>query len=606
MAYRRFRGFGMSPWGRCQATSALHNGSGQATPQLFVILIGVLIAAVLCGAFPVAAGAAPVSYFPLPGGKENTIDDLTVANDGTLWVAQSLSTGPYNSERHMRILHVSQSGTLLSTTPSQEGEPIFSEMVPASDGGVWVNAFPGLEHIASDGSVDDIADPAGGGMNLVAGRDGRAWLQHCTFTYPSTGTEEHCEAAAVSIGGEVQTYDLSGFGQTWPAGATSAGGIYTSVATETGVWFWKLVSFGGAPPTGTAEFVSYQGTGTPVGAIPPQGFLMAPAAGDSVWWLNNEGLGGATIGQINVAGHLSDTQRMGNLSEYLEHPDSFTADPGREDDLIWAQNATWNDEFDGQIGVAGLNGSNTGFLVEHDATAVPTSTPDFWSGSCTFGVRLYQATDGALWTISGGHPDRLTRQQLNGQFSTFLLNGASEFTGEEETGVWGMVESGPDELWFTLNTPHGPELARLDPLDPPPAEPRMPKYGSETTERRPIHKHRQRNRAVLKLLNSLISQTRLQLHHHTGSRGHLELNASFPTAGTVAITLARRRKRHRQILIGGKRHGASGNQTLLVAFRPALRHLLRGHDVTKASIVASFRPAGSKRVAKRSSMLLHR
>jgi hypothetical protein len=558
---------------------------------LFIVLLGVT--------FPAASGAVPVSYFALPGGPANTIDQLTVGTDGTLWVAQTLSTGPANSERHMRILHISQSGTLLAATPEQEGDPLFTEMVPASDGGVWVNSMS-LEHISPDGSVHAITSPNAGGTNLIAGKDGRAWLQHCNFT---SGREEGCMAVAVSTADEVETYDLSGLSAAWAQGATSASEIHNSVATENGIWFWKLFRAGEGPTETYAEFISYHGDGTPIPSVPAESFLMAPSAGDSAWWLKNEQFAGATIGQINVTGQVDDTHHMSNFSELPEHPDDFIADPGRGGSLVWAQNATWNDEFDGQIGIAGIDGSNTSFTIEHDATAVPTSTPNFWSGSCDFGVRMFQATDGSLWTISTGHPDRLTRQQLSGQFSTFLLNGASEFTGEQETSVWGMDETSPHELWFELNTPHGPELARLDPLDPPPAEPRMPKdeeaVAIPNKNARPGHRQ-----AVSKLLSSLTSQIQSQLRDPAKSGGRLSLKAHFPVPGTAQIKVTRKRGHRTVGLAVGKLHGA-GRLTILIPFRPALRHLLRGHaHDTRVSISVGFRQFQSSPIVKKSSLRL--
>jgi hypothetical protein len=559
-----------------------------------------LIVTVLGVLFPASSGAAPVSYFPLPGGPTNTIDDLTVASDGTLWMAQTLSTGPANTERHMRLLHVSHSGALLGVTPEQEGDPLFTEMVPAGDGGVWVNAG-GLEHVAPDGSVRVV--PHGGGTNLVAGKDGRAWLQRCNFI---SGHPEECMAIAVDTAGEVETYGLSGLSAAWPPGATGASEVHNSVATQSGIWFWKLFRGDGGPIETYAEFISYQGAGTPIATLPAESFLVAPAGGDSAWWLKNEPFAGATIGEVDTGGQTSNIHHMGNLSELPEHPDGFVADPGRDGGLIWAQNATWNDEFDGQIGVAGLDGSNTGFAIEHDATAVPTSTPDFWSGSCTFGVRTFQAADGSLWTISGGHPPRLTRQQPTGQFSTFLLNGASEFNGEQETGVWGMDETGPHELWFTLNSPQRPELARLDPLDPPPAEPRMPKdeTGSGITGQGHGHARDGHRRGVSRLLRSLTVQIGAQLRHPAEVGGRLSLKAHFPVPGVIQVKVTGRRGKRSVGLAGGKLEGA-GQLTMLIPFRAALRHLLRGSSVgTRVAISVSFRESGGRPVLRASSMRL--
>jgi hypothetical protein len=570
------------------------------------ILVFGMMAALFTTSFPVAASAAPVFYVPLPGEKTNTIDDLTVASDGTLWVAQELSMGPANSERHMRFLHVGLDGTLLGTTPEQEGDPLFSEVVAAADGGIWANTSAGIEHIAPDGSVDLITSEYAGAQSLVAGRDGRAWLQHCGATTSQSGAwEEHCVAVAVNLDGEVDAYPLPGVSDTWPPGTKSAYGVYRGIATESGVWFWKLFEIGEGQPVASAEFISYQGVTTPITDVPTQALPMATASGDAVWWLHNELLAGATIGQIDPLGQIGDTHHMDNLSQLTPYPDLFGAAPGRDGSLVWAQNATWNEANDGQIGLAGLDGSNTSFLVEHDATAVPTSTPDFWSGSCTFGVQLFQATDGSLWTISGGHPPRLTRQQLDGQFSTFLLDGASEFVGEEETGVAGMDESSPHELWFMLNTPHGPALARLDPLDPPPAEPRMPEIvpgASEATRPPSGHSSPGRRRSLARVLNSILTQVDSQLRHH-GRVGNAAfgLRVNFGLPGTFILKITGDRGTRVLNLTSVRRHAPAGQMTMVIPFRRGLRRLLRAPSShTTLSVLVRFRPSQGAAMTKRS------
>jgi hypothetical protein len=573
-----------------------------AMTRRFRSAAAILIVALLGLASASASGAAPVSYFALPGDQTNTIDDLTVGSDATLWVAQTLSWGPANTERHMRILHVSRDGTLLAATSEQEGDPLFTQMVPAADGGVWVNAGR-LEHVTSAGTVDPVTALGAGGTDLVAGKDGRAWLQRCNFV---SSHAEECKAVAVDTAGEVETYDLSGLSATWPAGATGASEVHNSVASQDGIWFWKLFRGDGGPVQTYAEFISYQGTGMPITTVPAESFLAASAGGDSAWWLRNEQFVGATLGEVDVGGQISNIHHMGNLSLLPEHPDGFTADPGRDGSLVWAQNATWNDEFDGQIGIASLGGSNTSFGIEHNATAVPTSTPDFWSGSCTFGVKTFQATDGSLWTISGGHPARLTRQQPTGQFSTFLLDGASAFTSEQEIGIWGMDETSPHELWFTMNTPHGPELARLDPLDPPPAEPRMPKAesGSSSVWNGREHPPSNQHRTITRLLRSLVAQARFQLRHAGAAGGKLSLNVDFPVPGTAQVKVTRQQG-HRAVSLAVGNLQGSGHLTMLIPFRPALVRLLRDSRAgTRAAISAGFRPADGSFMSKKASIHL--
>lgn len=541
--------------------------------------------ALLCAVLlPTARGdAAPVSYYPLPGSSDQWIEDLTADGDGSLWVTQSLSEGPNMSEQHTRLLHLGPTGNLLAATEPVEGNPYSSKLAPADHGGAWQLAYgSGLRHIDADGNVQAIALPAKG-VNpdtLAAGQDGRAWAALCEFVFGEP-QEERCNAVAATPGGEVAEVPLPAISTTWPPGAHSAGGYLGSVATSTGVWFWKSWSFEGSAPTTSAAFVSYSGKATKVD-VPTSSRPAAPGPGDSVWWIQSEGKGGATMGRTSATGIVSDVHHIGNVSE-IDPADPFVGDPGRNGNLLWAQNATWSESYDGQVGVAHPDGSIAEYKVEKDATTVPTSIPDFWSGSCTFGVRLYEAIDGGIWTISGGHPSRLTRQQPSGAFETYLLGGgASEFANEKETGVWGMVETDPRSLYFSLNTPTGPELARLDPLDPPPAEPRFPHvgavaYGRPTTVR------------IQRLLSSLIRQTRHALPRLERGAKKVRLRANFPERGTASVVL--RRPHHKPLLLSATASGFPGPHSLHLRLRRAGRALLRAGAHKRAVLTATFTPA---------------
>lgn len=554
-----------------------------------------------------AAAAEPVAHFRLPGTREQWIDNLTVSEDSTLWVTQSMKEGPETLDKRVRVVHVSPDGAVIATSPELVGGA-GSELAPASDSGAWLaSGFKNeVDHVASDGSATIYELPAGEYHSLVEGEDGRAWMQHCTTSYAGGHHEETCEALAITPSGEIETFGLEGMATSWPPEAKSAGGVYDSLATAGGIWFWKLYRVGDEPSVASAEFISYAGVATPV-SFPPQGYLAAPAGGDSVWWLENEIQGnvatGAKIGEIGVDGSSSNLHHMVGVSQWQ---DAFTFGAGRDDDLLWAQSATWSELYDGQIGLARIDGSNLELKAPLNATTVPTSQPDFWSGNCSFGSRLYEASDGALWTISGGHPDRLTRQTQDGSFETFLLNEASEFAGEEETGVWGMKETDPRALWFTLNTPGGPELARLNPLDPPPAEPRFPGSGSAKSIRGQGHRSR-----VRRFLNALLGQSVRALKRTGGGKARLRLRGNFPARGMAAVRIwsaARsagdhrtrsrpsgrvgRRHGHSLTIAVGRRRGPAGRHAIVLRLPRRARALLRSPGRRRLVATATFRSRG--------------
>jgi hypothetical protein len=531
------------------------------------VVLAVLFAGLLSSA---SAKATPVVYYPIPGSASEDISHLTVGTDGTLWVAQRISTGPANSERHMRVLHIGTDGHVIASTPEQEGDPYVTEMAPALDGGLWLHTVGPLEHVAPDGSVKTIEHSEGD--SLSEGSDGRAWLLRCTFTYlPSI--EEHCKAVAVALDGTVETFELPGISIKWPAGSKSGGSQSRSLPTATGVWFWKIRGFEGASPSVSAEFMTYAGTGVPV-TFPGLAYLAAPAAGDSIWWLENEIEGevatGAKIGELAPDGSITDPHHMTGVSEYH---DAFVAEGGKNGDLLWAQNGTWNETLEGQLGVARLDGSNTPFMVEKGAAYLLTDPEaHFWSGSCTFGARLYEAPDGALWTISGGHPARVTRQQLSGEFETYWLHGSE--------GVDGMLESSPHELWFTLNTPNGPELALVDPLNPPPAEPKYPVNGAI------VRTHYSTHAKIDRLLRSLLHQASKALRHRHGKA--IWLRGSFPAQGSVTVKV-NSRMQHKLVVVGaGKKHGARGKQLIKLVLHHRGLMLSQTSGRHQATIVISF------------------
>lgn len=535
---------------------------------LVPLMVTVFLVAV-CAVLVPSARAAPAAYYQLPGNASQTVGTLMAASDGSLWLAQS------GTEGRFKLLHLDTSGHVLAESPEQNGSPSYLPMVPASDGGAWLRTAGGLEHIAPDGSSFDVPAVPVGAETLVSGQDGRAWLGVCGNELH----EETCKALAVSVSGEVDTYALSGMSTHWPEVDGSMS--YRSVPTPDGVWFSKLVRQGTEPPVASAEYLSYSGAGTPV-ALPGQAHLAAQSTSDSVWWKEDRGNAGAVIGRVAISGNISDVHTLANRSS-PSREDVFTAAAGQHGNLVWAQNTPWNEDMDGQIGVARPDGSNSAWSVPKDATAVPIDgepLPDaeVWSLSCQFGVWLHEAADGSLWTISSGGPSRLTRQQLDGQFSTFVLGRTPDVSTDPETGMGGMVETDPHSLWFTVDTSNGPELARLDPLDPPPPVPQYSGSSSDPAEVNETHvahtvAHTTRRIAVQRFLRSVLLRVRKRVKRYRRlgrgrlhSRQWFKVSGKFPTYGTLVISLGARSHRHSRWLAFGRHRSAAGRRATAVRF----------------------------------------
>ena len=561
---------------------------------LVPLMVTVFLVAV-CAVLVPSARAAPAAYYQLSGNASQTVGTLMAGSDGSLWLAQS------GTEGRFKLLHLDTSGHLLAESPEQNGSPSYLPMVPASDGGAWLRTAGGLEHIAPDGSSSHVPAVPVGAQTLVSGQDGRAWLGVCGNELH----EETCEALAVSLAGEVENYPLSGMSTYWPE--VNGSMSYRSVPTEDGVWFSKLVRQGTEPPVASAEYLSYSGEEAPV-ALPRQANLVAPSTDDAAWWKEDRGDAGAVLGRIGTSGATSDIHTLANRSS-PSREDVFTAAAGQHGNLAWAQNTPWNEGMDGQIGVARPDGSNSAWSVPKDATAVPIhDEPAFagqaWSLSCQFGVWLHEGTDGSLWTISSGRPSRLTRQQPDGQFSTFVLGRTTDVSEDSETGIGGMVETDPHALWFTVETSSGPELARLDPLDPPPAVPRYPGALNNTTEGSgaPVAHPPTRVRraaAMQHFLKSLLFRARkkIKLYGRLGHRqlhGHrwFKIHSNFPTHGTLVISLRTGSHRHVRRLAFGRHRGAAGKRVTAVRFFRKGRVLLKDGRRQRAHLEIRFKIRG--------------
>jgi hypothetical protein len=559
---------------------------------LFALATAALTAA---AALPPATDAAPASYYVLPDSASQSIADLAAAGDGTLWLVQREGEAG-------RVLHVDGAGNVLATSSSVPGlgNAGLYELVPATTG-VWITAgAQAVDHVAPDGTVTSASSPVGGGVEaqtLVSGHDGRGWYLSCEHGKPET-----CDAIAVPVGGAAQAYLVPALDVEWPTGADGSW-LSGAVATEAGVWFEKDVRVGLGPAESHLGYVSNSGQAHAV-TVPAAAEIVAPAGPESVWWLLNEGLAGATVGRVDANGVISGTRHLASLSED-EALDVFVAAPGRDGAMVWAQNATWNETYDGQIGSVRPDGTSAEYRVPHGATYLPTTEANFWSGNCQFGVRLYEAVDGSLWTITDGSPARVTRQQPSGVFETYALGGiASEYLGERGTAIGGMVETNPRALYFLLNTATGPELAKVDPLDPPPAAPRFAAAAGSTGKTRESHSvHTPVARVRIQgFLTGLLRKVRQTLAHGGPAK---VVSVRLPEAGTAAVRAKGRSGRRWKQLLRASISGGAGVHALRLD-PTAADARLRTEAKPKAHLTVSFKPLDGAGISRSIDISLSR
>ena len=538
------------------------------------------------------ADAAPAIYYKVPGGASEGIYDLTTGGDGTLWVLQQEGEGA-------RVLHLDGSGNLIAASP-----PLESVGEIASDGGgVWVTGREEMFHVASDGTVAG-PTPIEGQIEpntLVKGADGRDWALACVYSYSGA---DRCDAIAANPAGEIDAYPLPALDIEWPAGHGGSLHSWAVPTASSGVWFERMAGVGSGPQTSYVSLISYLGGPQKV-ETPSDSWIFAPAAPGAVWWLKEEGLSGARAGWVDSSGVIGGERQLPNVSQGAVA--YYSAGAGRGDALLWAQNGTWNESYDGQIGVIRPDGSSAEYKVEHGATAIPTTVPELWSGNCTFGMRLHETADGSLWTVTGGHPDRVTRQQPSGAFETYALGGiASEFAGEAETYIVGMVETEPHSLYFALNTPSGPELASVDPYSPPPPEPRLAESSgqpsSEAEARQPDNKAEQKpaSRGRVRaeaFLAQVIRKVRLALQR---SRPRKVVRVRMPEAGRVRILI---RGAHKQVLADVVASGQAGVHTLRLGRVNTPAAPRRRHSLS-TTLLVRFKPAGEHAVSRSAKVVL--
>jgi hypothetical protein len=459
---------------------------------------------------------------------------------------QSLTEQPENATSRLHVGRVGANGDVEALGSEIPGKALFTQIAPAADGGLWVlgvndgnpldNSGPELAHISANAATEStVAFPERGLTEAIAeGHDSRAWVLRCV----QEAENQMCYADAVTTAGVVTSYAIPSLNYTSPPGETSSSYLQPHVVTtSTGVWSGRTMR-NQHETVPEAGFVTYSGTVTAV-SLPAGSELIAPAAGEVAWW---EHFGGSsvTVGQVNRVGETSD---LHTRPASFEYPNSFANEPGRNGDVLWSDNTPWSNEQTGRLGVYPASGGATEYIVAKFAVTVPLE-PTFWSGACSFGNFLYEASNGALWVVSGGHHNMLSVQQTTGGFATFLpVSGVPR-----ELGIGPPVESTTGALWFALTTQSGEAiLARANPLAPPPGLPPYPAFSGAEQRYEPTPaattKAPSAQAAIARTLDRVqVALTALRRHHAA------RIRIDFPFPGVVTLRLLTQGGRHHALV----------------------------------------------------------
>lgn len=516
--------------------SSERNSTG--TIRRAIVVAVVCTIAVVAGGLAAAgvASAAPIVDYAVPGANEAIIR-IVPGQSGSVWFVQNVIEQPENATSRFRVGRMSDAGTLEALSAEIPGKADFTQLAGASDGGLWVlGAANGqLVHVSSDAKeITNIPLPGNGvSAAIVNGADGRAWVLRCNYT----GLNEACAVNAATTTGTVTSYQTPSLNYEPPPGETGSSYLDPHGAvTAAGVWFGKTMrTKAGADPG--AAFVTYGGEVTAV-PLPASAELLGSAGGENVWWEVFEGTS-VTVGELSPSGQTSNTH---NRPASFEFPNSYANDPGRNGDLVWSDNTPWSTTQTGRLGVYHPSGASSEYVVPEFAVTVPLE-PSFWSGACSFANFLYEATNGSIWAVSGGHPDMLSDQQPSGAFSTFLpVSGVPH-----ELGIEPPAESTTGALWFAVDTTNGEEmLARANPLEPPPGLPPYPGGGLAGQSSQPAPSSPSAASASARISRALqlvhVALSGLRRHHEARVR----IDLPFP--GSATLRLYTRVKRHLVIL----------------------------------------------------------
>lgn len=526
-------------------------------------------------ALAATARGAPVVETVIPGpGKE--IWQMAMTPDGSAWFLQDLSDTGNSGTSTMRLGRVAADGTFLGSK-DLDGRALFSELVSGPDTSVWVlSSNQSLTRVKADWSTSSFQPPpsptklAARWDAITAGPDGRVWLL--------AAAASNYYADAITPAGDITRY-LIGEQQPIPTGVGYHGP--RGFGTANGVWFTL-------PPYSRVVFMTSGGTPS-VSDLPGNAALIGAGSGDEAWWLREGSLqagrvapGGGLLGQVDlpVTPHMSPLRAeptaagtgllLGQTLDPYSKPPSF--------------------DITGRVGIVDSAGL-TDFLVPRGFASVPIST-GWWSGDCTFAVRLTEAPDGAIWILSTGSPDRLSQWRRGTQDLRTIVLPSAETDQQARIWAWQMTPSGV--LWMAENTKSGPRIARLNTLDPPEGLPHYPR--STNTRGSSPRQLPVLNRVALvsqlrAFSRSALSAFATRLRGGTAAATRFR----FMNAGTLALKVSVRVKRGHVQAMSRKIYGPRG-QTMAFSMGVQNRKTLRRLQVvrrTTARLSVSFRDAAT-------------
>ena len=489
-----------------------------------------------------------------PSAAADPILELGVA-DG---MAHRLATGPGGSMWHTqlirgesvnrtRVSHVDADGNRLSST-DLEGSPIYSQITPAADGGVWVSAQAkrganpqatiGPVHVARGGAATAIdMGTTENVMTQAVGHDGRVWSAICSLA--------ECRPVAASIDGQLSTYGALPREPGGPPFLREGLTGLQLVAVPGGMWIYYDLS---GETRSFLAFVTYSGqiVRQPWGT----GWQLAAAGpGDSVW------VRSGSLPAMRFA--LLDPSGTWRGERTLTHPAGakiHTA-AGRGGSLLWALDTNLTPlGVDGALGAFTENG-DWAQTVEEDATSVMLGSQgrvNLWGSTCFFGDGgLYQAADGSVWVFSFGIPGRITRRAPDGTLTNYrrpaqVVRG-SDGMQPSSGGSLGPAASTTGALWFvgydggTFLTSETRPLARLNPLSPPAPElTKAQKYATPPAAQpgpaRPVT-----DKALLRDVKSAVKRLGGRLRELRSTPRRAVMLTNFATPGTITATVKVRR-----------------------------------------------------------------
>jgi hypothetical protein len=548
---------------------------------LNTLWLAAALAGAVTGTMPTSALSAPIVDYPIEGTNQPIIH-LFPDPSGPTWFIQQVNETGNDATSQFRLGRVDDAGNI-TMSPTQPGRALYTQAAPDGLGGAWAlraetwtpqsQTSGGLTHMNAGGTVEGVTMPPGLLPDAIKlGADGNAWLLGCPGAPGSS--EQPCSAYGVSPAGKVRSYPLPGISYELPTHAYYAQDTITPVTD--GMWMNPSHT-----SPGHVAFVSYSGT---VSVVPLEAGLefVGPGPGDDVWWQRTEAAS-ISVGLLNPAGQVSATQtRPASFS----FPNASFTQAGRSGSLLWSNSTPWDESQTGQVGTYTATGK-TEYVVPKWAVSVPHGE-NFWTGACTFGTLLQQASDGGLWIVSGGHPDMISYESPAGAFSTFM---PVPLPVPKELDIDDMQESSTGELWLALYTESGQTLlARADPLSPPPGLPSYPGtsgagYVAETSQTGTTAARAHSRAALLRALATAhISIAGLWGAHHLG-----HITVVFPGAGSVQVAVSVTIG-HRGVVVAKGRlaRAASGRGTIVVRPTRTGRGLLRHRPRGRVEVLMSF------------------